>query len=396
MVRRTQHARLGPTGLFVYVLAFAGTATHVGAQTQLSDEQIARIDSTVKAAVAEHQVVGLQLAVGVGDEVAWTAGYGMADLEHDVPVTSSTRFRTASISKWMTASAAMRLVEQGKLDLEAPVQDYCPNYPQKRWKVTTRHLLQHRAGVRHYWGANREPRETEAQREELRRHRDEERLRMTLRYTDVIRPLDRFKDDSLLFEPGSRFHYTSFGYRLVGCVLQGGARESYRQLMDKLVFQPAGMTQTLEDDAYAIVPGRARGYTSERGKLRRSQFRDVSENLPAGGHLSTAADLVTFALAFDGGRLVTTESQALMTTAPAGAENDESYYGFGVNVARVQDLGGRTVLSHSGGQNETRTLLVLLPESDVAVAAMTNYEPFGANLRDLLLKIVQIVLEGRV
>lgn len=372
------------------------SATSGLAQAQLSSTEIARLDSVVRAAVAEHQVVGLQVAVGIGDAVAWASGYGMADLEHEVPVTSETRFRTASISKWMTATAAMRLVEQGKLDLDTPVQAYCPTYPEKRWSVTTRYLLMHRAGVRHYWGANEEPRDTPEERARLSERQEEERLWMSVRYTGVIRPLERFKDDSLLFEPGTAYRYTSFGYRLVGCVLQGAGGSTYSELMDGLVFGPAGMTHTVDDDAYAIIPGRARGYThTPGGHLRRSRFRDVSENLPAGGHLSTASDLVRFALAFNAGRLVTRESVDRMTAPPPGEEPGDSHYGFGVGVSRPEALGGRTILTHSGGQAGTRTLLVLVPEAGVAVATMTNFEPFGGEQSQLVRTMLGIVLANR-
>ena len=361
----------------------------------LSDEQLSGIDSAVTAVMTERGVTGLQVAIGIGDRVVWTDGYGMADLENFAPITTRSLFRTASISKWLTATAALRLVEQGKLDLDAPVQRYCPEFPGKRWEVTTRHLLSHRSGVRHYWGANREPRDTEKQREALQRLSDEERLWMIVRYTDVIKPLNRFKDDSLLFEPGIRYRYTSFGYRLVGCVLKGAAEKPYRELMDELVFHPAGMTRTQNDDAYAIIPGRVRGYTrTDDGELLRSRFRDVSENLPAGGHLSTSADLVRFALAFHSGVLVSRQTRDRMTAPPRGTENEESYYGFGVNVLKVEELGGQPVYFHSGGQDETRTLLALLPAAGVAVAIMTNYEQIGGGLNELTRKILEIVLGG--
>ena len=386
---RLAHRLAVTIGLF-----FACAASGV-AQQALSEGQRGRVDSVIRATMEEHQVVGLQVAIGIGDSPVWTEGYGTADLEHDSRVTPETRFRTASVSKWMTATAALMLVEHGKLDLDAPVQRYCPEYPEKRWTVTMRTLLAHRAGVRHYWGANGEPRATAEQRRHLEALQEEQRRWMIERYTGVVRPLDRFKDDTLLFEPGTRFHYTSFGYRLVGCVLQGAAGTTYASLMDSLVFGPAGMTHTINDDAYAIVPGRVRGYTrTTGGDLRRSSFRDVSENLPAGGHLSTASDLVRFALAFNSGRLVSDSSRAAMVALPPGEDDDGAFYGFGVNVVTARQLGGRTILMHSGGQNETRTLLVLVPGDRVAVATMTNYEPFGGQQQQLVGALLQVVLDS--
>ncbi len=245
-----------PRVLFLVVACclFACTPLDVHPVEQLTEAHVAAIDDGVAAVVEEHEIVGLQVAVGVGEAEIWTKGYGLADREAERPVTATTRFRTASISKWMTATAAMKLVEAGQLDLDAPVQQYCAAYPEQRWTVTTRHLLTHRAGVRHYWGSNKEPRRSAAQREALAQKRTAERAGMTTRYTDVIAPLARFKDDALLFEPGTQFHYTSHGYRLLGCVLQGAAGTPYRALMDDLIFTPSGMTHTRDDEGF---PGSA-------------------------------------------------------------------------------------------------------------------------------------------
>ncbi len=164
--------------------------------------------------------------------------------------------------------------------------------------------------------------------------------------------------------------------------------------MDDLVFDPAGMTHTRDDDALDVIPERARGYTKTRdGEVRRSRFRDVSENLPAGGHVSTAADLVRFALAFHNDALVSAESRARMTAPPPGSEQAESYYGFGIGVSAVEQLEGATMLAHSGGQDETRTFLALLPSAGLAVALMSNDESFSGDAHSAIIKtIFEIVL----
>lgn len=359
------------TGLLVALLAACATEPAPDATTPVPVEEIERL---IGDFVTDGEVVGLQAAIGVGDAVVWTGACSSADLENDLPVTDETRFRTASISKWMTGTAAMHLVEQGRLDLDEDVQTYCPEYPVKRWPLTTRQLLQHRAGVRHYIGSNGEPRETEAQRAALREVMESKALTRTVRYTNTVDALAPFKDDPLLFEPGTDYGYTSFGYRVVGCVLRGAARSSLNDLMDEVVFRPAGMSSTRDDDAFAIVPGRVHGYRrDDDGQLRRSAFRDVSENLPAGGHLSTTSDLVRFALAWHAGTLIDPASIDEMTTAPDGADPG-SFYGLGVSVTRVDALDGATAWLHSGSQDETRTWLILLPERDVAIAMMSNDE----------------------
>ncbi len=339
--------------------------------------------SSVEDLVSRHMTAGevpaMTVAVALEGRIVWSAGYGMADQENQVPASTRTKIRTASISKWMTAVAAMRLVEQGKLDLEAEPQRYCGVYPAKQWPMRVRQLLNNTAGVRHYHGANDELQDTPAQRQALQARQRQEEAGMVIRYTDAVSPIATFADDPLLFQPGTRYHYTSHGYRLLGCVLEGAAGIPYRSLMAQVVFGPAGMRDTVDDDAWAIVPHRASGYTSdEQGNLRRAKFRDVSENLSAGGHLATARDLVSFALAFQQGRMISAESIARMLERPPGLQQRQDragYYGFGVSVS---DSPQGRLLGHTGGQDGTSTCLELLPDSGFAVAVMANKDKEGA------------------
>jgi serine beta-lactamase-like protein LACTB, mitochondrial len=364
------------------VLSCASAATTQAAD-KLSSRQIDEIRQLSAAALSKDALPGLSVAIAKGDEV-WSGGFGRADLEHDVAVDSNTRFRTASISKWLTATAALRLAETGKLDLDAPIQQYCPHFPQKQWTVTSRQLLTHLSGVRHYHGANGEPRQTEEQRNALEQLARQEQSTQYTRYTDVTKPLDSFKNDPLQSQPGTRVLYSSLGYRLLACVLEGAAQTSYRTLMRDAIFAPAAMSGITEDDSAAIIPHRAAGYVrGEDNVLMRAPFRDVSENLPAGGHLATAADLVRFAAAFNSGKLVQARTRELMITRPKlldGTDAPElppyfgqepgSYYGMGVFVGATAS--GERLLMHTGLQSGASAELLLLPDRGIAVAILTN------------------------
>ena len=108
------------------------------------------LQNTISKFMAANSVPGISAAVVVNGEEVWSEGFGMADLENSVPVTPQTLFRLASISKPITATAAMQLWEQGKLDIEAPIQKYCPAFPQKESPISTRQLMSHLGGIRHY------------------------------------------------------------------------------------------------------------------------------------------------------------------------------------------------------------------------------------------------------
>jgi CubicO group peptidase (beta-lactamase class C family) len=183
-------------------LLVAPIGVAVGQRSPLPTAVVRRVDSTVGAYMAAHQVPGLSLAIGMDGRLVWSRGYGVADLENHVPVTTVSAFRTGSIGKPMTATAVMQLWQAGKLDLDAPVQTYCPAFPVKRWPITSRQLLAHLAGIR-----DKTPDE-----ETNYRH-----------YETLAAALLIFAGDSLIAEPGTAFHYTSYGYTVLGCVIEGAA-----------------------------------------------------------------------------------------------------------------------------------------------------------------------------
>ena len=355
--------------------------------TLLTAAQIEEISRIAAAAVETEHLPGLSVAVLEDGEV-WSAAFGSADLEQDVRVTTRSMFRIASVTKWMTATAAMRLVEQGKLDLDVPVQRYCPQFPEKQWRITSRHLLSHLSGIRHNYGQNGEPRSSDAERAALEALMQRERSTQYARHTDVFTPLNAFKEDALLFFPATRVQYSSLGYRVLGCVLEGAAHMPYRQLMRELVFAPAGMTAITEDDALAIVPHRVAGYSRALdGTLSRAAFRDVSENLPAGGYLATAEDLVRFAAAFQAARLVSIPTRQRMIERPrllsgepvADFGGRDRYYAMGIMIDAGEE---QPALFHTGGQSGASALLFLFPNDGVAVALLTNID--GSAIREPL------------
>lgn len=376
-------------------------APQIRAQERLTPQQIQQIRELGATTLTQEGLPGLAVAVSKGDEV-WSAGFGSADLEQSVPVDSRSLFRTASISKWMTATAAMRLADEGKLDVDAPIQQYCPAYPQKQWVVTSRELMTQLSGIRHYHGANGEPRDTAAQRDALDALAKREQSTQYTRYTEVIPTLEAFKNDPLVYQPGTHFLYSSLGYRVLGCVLEGAAQTPYRALMRTLIFAPAGMSTITEDDAQIITPHRVAGYAwDSKKRLIRAPFRDVSENLPAGGHLATAEDLVRFAAAFNSRRLIQPKTREAMLQRPklmdgSSAPDAPDYFGmgkglyYGMGMFVGPSASGERLLMHTGRDPGSSTELLLAPESGIAVAVMSNVSQWDGT-DSLAKKIFEIV-----
>ncbi len=297
---RTAFVVARPLFVSVLILLFLATALPFafGQQAKLSLEKKRRIEAAVSAFMATTRVPGVSVGVVENGEYEWGNGFGFADLENNVPASEQTLFRLASISKPLTATAAMELWERGQLDLDAPVQKYCPAFPQKPWPISTRQVMGHLAGIRHYKSGSQ----------------DDPEVGNTKHFDDPIKAgLDFFENDALLSQPGSQFHYSTHGYTLVGCVIEGASGAKYVDFVRQNVFTPAGMEHTRVDDRFAIIPYRTRFYQkSKTGGAENADLLDSSYKIPGGGWLSSAEDMGRFEAAMMGDKLVRRATRDLM------------------------------------------------------------------------------------
>src|SRR5882762_8957838 len=203
----TKAAALQYLVLRLFVVLLVAAAAVSAQQKSLSPEKRLEIEKAVLSFMSANSVPGIGAAVVFDGEPVWSAGFGMADLEDSAPATSATLFRLGSLSKPITATAILQLWERGKLDLDAPVQKYCPAFPQKEWPITSRELLGHLGGVRHYNpdGKGDIP-------EDSARH-----------FASMDESLQIFAADPLVAKPGTKFNYSTYGYTLLGGVLEGAA-----------------------------------------------------------------------------------------------------------------------------------------------------------------------------
>lgn len=348
---------------------------------ELTQKQTAQVEKIVQELMQNRGVPGLSVAISTNDQLCYARGFGIADVEHAVPANADTRYRTASVAKPLTAALVMSLADQGKLDLDAPVQTYCPKYPTKAWTLTSRHLLGHLGGVRHYKNA--------------------QEASSTQHYFNLPSALSTFAADPLRHEPGTRFLYSSFGYNLLGCIAEGAGGRDFMHLLQARVLQPAEMTHTVQDDQFMVITGRSRGYfrptpalmrqlptgsNLKVGDLYNSTLHDTSMKIPGGGLLSTAPDLVRFAIALNTGKLIGRDSLEHMWTNQCLANGQQSDYGLGWRIGRHA---GHKAVWHSGGQSGTSTMLFLIPATGTCVAVMTNLQYL--NLFDTVTSLVEVV-----
>ena len=304
----------------------------------------------IGAMMEESGTPGVSVAVGIDGAIVWSQGFGYADVENKTPVWEETRFRIGSVSKPLTAAAVALLVEEGELDLDAPVQLYVPSFPEKRWPITTRLLAGHIAGVRHYNG---------------------DEFLSSGRYDTVLEGLTIFEDDTLLFEPGERHSYSSYAWNLISAVVEGASGESFLTYMQENVFEPLGMLHTVAGHTDSIIPHRTRFYErDDQRHVLNAAFVDNSYKWAGGGFLSTPEDLVRFGMAHLDGRFLGAETIELLWTSQRTNSGESIGYGIGWRVA-IED-GRVETASHGGGSVGGTTFLLILPEEKAVVAIVGN------------------------
>ncbi|HJQ25949.1 MAG TPA: serine hydrolase domain-containing protein [Blastocatellia bacterium] len=358
-----------PSAMRVVLCLLLLAGVPAAAQT-LPAAKLEKIEKEITAVMSQQSIPGLSVAVVTDHKLRWSNGYGLADVENNVPAKAATVYRLGSISKTITAVAVMQLAEQGKLNLDAPIQTYCPAFPQKQWPITARLLLGHLAGVRHY--------------------KDDAEFASTRHYNSVVEGLEMFKDDPLLFEPGTKFNYTTHGYTVLGCAVEGASGMKFADYVRARIFTPAGMNRMRVDEVSEIIPNRAQGYVKATdGSLRNSGLADTSYKIPGGGFCSTVEDLARFAIAVQTGALVKPATLTQMWTKQKTRDGNAIPYGLGWQIG---EHNGVKDVSHGGAQQRVSTYLYMIPEKGLTVVVMANMENVGGGLNKLTRQIADILL----
>lgn len=344
------------------ILLFLLFATSAFAQDHAA--KIRAFEEFAAAAMKAQQMPGLSVAVMYGD-FRWSRGFGLADVENEVPARADSSYRMASVTKPMTAVAVLKLVEEGKVDLDAEVQTYVPYFPRKAKPVTVRQLLAHQGGISHY-----------------RDYMKEGRIREPKTTREAIAV---FEDFDLINEPGTAYSYSSYGYNLLGAVIEGVSGKPYGQYLTETVWKPLGMTSTRMDDPRALIPHRVTGYVIEDGKLKRSEYVDISSRFAGGGTRSTVDDMIRFIDGVD--EVLKPATVDLAWSAAPTRDQRYTRYGLGFGIV---SRNGRWIVAHSGAQQETRTTLMIAPRERFAVALASNFE--GAELETFEDKLVELFL----
>ena len=335
-------------------------------------------DAAVKTAVssrvselgAKGEFSGIVIAARGTTHLA-VATAGFADRARKTSFTPSTRFTIGSMGKMFTATAIGQLVDRGTLSFDDVVGTFFPDYPNAtvRTKVTVGMLLSHTAGMGDFL-ARRTP----------------AMMKTGVKQAAEFLPL--YSRDEPAFEPGTRWAYSNAGLALAGAIVEKVSGEAYPDYLRAHVFRPAGMTGSDPNNIPRADPQLVVTYTKQTPTGPAAEWREGPRDIgsPAGGAISTAEDLIRFADALRGGRLVSVGTFKKMV-APHGATPSGGGYGYAMEIATES---GRTIVGHGGGFPGVSTHLYIVLDSPYTVVALANQDPPAAEAAAALARTLVI------
>jgi D-alanyl-D-alanine carboxypeptidase len=330
----------------------------------------ARLDALF-ATVYPPDEPGAAVRVQRGGQTLLRKGYGMADLELGVPIAPDLVFQLCSITKQFTAVAVLMLAAEGKLDLDAPLGRYVPDYPQPGASATLHQLLTHTAGIPSYTDA---PGfwDTACQDRKL----------------DEL--IATWKDKPLDFPPGTNWHYSNSGYVLLGKVIETVSGLEYARFMEEHIFAPLRLEHTAFGDAARIIPGRVRGYDREDDGYRNTPCVSLSLAHAAGGLLSNVDDMIGWtATLFGTERLLAAQGRDRLLTPALLADGRSTFYACGFEV---HTLAGHQMLAHGGGGGGFSTFATYVPDAELTVVVLSNRAGAGPSPQALAQQAAALVL----
>jgi len=319
-------------------------------------ELIKTTKKNLDEAVAADRFSGAALVAKDGKTV-FAQAYGLADREKKTPNTLKTRFRLGSMNKMFTAVATLQLMQSGKLDLKAPLGKYLTDYPNKdvASKVTIEQLLSHMGGTGDIFGP------------EFDKHRLE--LKTLQDYVKL------YGSRAPVYEPGSKWEYSNYGFVLLGVLIERVSGKNYYDYVRDHIFKPAGMNATASEPEDQLVAERSVGYTLFGGP----SLRPNTDTLPyrgssAGGGYSTVEDLLKFANALQGHKLLNAQNTELLTTGKVAAMGQKYAYGF-----MDQTYNDTRCFGHGGGAPGMNGELKICPGPGYVIAVLANTDPPAAS-----------------
>lgn len=348
-----------------------GLGTILFSQTDKKDKQIVNeIDSYLSGQFGNNQP-GCAILVAKKGQVLYKKGFGLANMEWNIPIGTNTVFQIGSVTKLFTALGIMQLAEKRKLSLKDSIQKYIPTFPAKGHTITIEHLLTHTSGIKDYMTMN---------------YSDPNVMRRDFKTLEVI---DFFKNEPLEFVPGAKSSYSNSGTFLLGYIIEVVSGIPYGQYIDDNIFRPAGMINSYYGDNSKVIPNRASSYRVEEGIYKNGDYRSMSVPYAAGALLSTIEDMFKWHQALFSNKLLGKDLLTKSVIAYKLNDGTQGDFGYGWFVNYVQVEGSPT-LAHSGGISGFNSLIMYLPGEDVLVVVLSNFQ--DAKVQEITTNIARLTI----
>jgi D-alanyl-D-alanine carboxypeptidase len=327
-----------------------------------------RLDSAIRNHHDGGAGASIAVAIMRGRDTLLLRAYGLADRDAGRRATPHTVYEIGSLTKQITAAAVMKLVEEGKLDLDADIDRYLPDSPLRGRHIAVRNLLNHTSGIHNYTND-----------QEWKKHWSED-----LTPADVVNFVAR---DSLDFRPGTKNAYSNTGYTVLGMIIENVSGKPYATFVEEQLFGPLGLRSTRYCASHPSDTLVAKGYTTRNRQPARAEYLSMTIPYAAGAICSSVADFIQWERAFHAGRVVNATSYKRMMTPDTLANGTRLNYGFGMTIGL---LGGHPAAMHGGEVNGFASAQIYLPRDSVGVVVFTNDQ--SATPQIIALDLARLVL----
>ncbi|PQB04766.1 serine hydrolase [Aureitalea marina] len=311
------------------------------------------LDQKIDAILSEQYPAdgpGVSALVAKDGQVIYTAAFGLANLEHQIPLKPESVFEIGSITKQFTAVAILMLEQAGKLKVSDNITKYIPDYPTQGKTITLQHLLNHTSGIKSYTN--------------MPSFMSEARTDMTP--NELI---DVFKNETVEFDPGTQWNYNNSGYIILGEIIERVSGMSYEAFVETKLFAPAGMKNSRYGSHSEIILNRANGYQPVEGGFRNADYLSMTLPYAAGSLMSTVGDLYKWQQALSGNKLISASQLKKAWTNTALNDGSLTNYGYGWSINEISDVPS---IEHGGGIFGYTTYAIHIPEEDLYVAVFAN------------------------
>ncbi|GMN08904.1 hypothetical protein MTsPCn9_06400 [Croceitalea sp. MTPC9] len=351
--------------IFVFISFQFTTAQSENGFNSLKEKSNALLEECV----TYNETVGITAGIYIDGKIEWIGAVGFMDLENKIRINANTLNRTASIAKPMTAIAILQLYELGKLTLDDPIQKHLPYFPKKEeGEITIKHLLTHTSGIGAY----------ESQEEAF----------PTYNYNSFEEAITIFKDRPLKHSPGSNYSYTTYGYVVLGAIIENASGISYRDYMKQYIWDKAGMAYTDVELYGKQYPNKSKlYYKNPSGEFVPDTVTNLSVKVPGGGFYTSTEDLLKFGEAVIKNKLIKPETFIMMITDP-GVKTWSNPYAMGWYIYGDENNNAGHIIGHSGSQSGTSTQLMINLDKEIVVATLGNTSECWNQIYDVTNKLL--------